>query len=697
MIVGTAGHIDHGKSTLVRALTGTDPSRLAEEKRRGITIELGYAFLDAPDGERIGFIDVPGHERLVHTMLAGATGIDAVMLVVAADDGVMPQTREHLAVVSLLGIRRGVVVVTKTDRVSPERVTLVMRDARTLLAAGPLADAPILPVAATDGLGLDALKAWLFDTCAAARAPAAESPAGTPATADAFPRAGFRLAVDRAFTLGGIGTVVTGTVFAGEVRTGDALRSAPGERSTRARSLHAQNRPTARAGRGQRCAINVASLARDDVERGDWLCAPAITLRTERIDVSLTLWHAEEQPLRSGAHVHLHAGAADVTARVVLLDGEPLAPGATRLAQLILQAPIAIWCADRVVLRDASASRTLAGGQVLDPFAPARYRKTPERLDLLRALRDGSTPETRLAALLSRAPHGVEWERWRRAEGLLVPSGAIDWNRFDATPIDGAAAAAAAARTASSAGSGPQWLIGNAARRALEHALEEAIARVHREEPDALGIDAARLRRLAAPRAAPAVVDAAIQRLLADERLARHGAFLHAPDHLVTLAPAEEALAAQIVPRLAQGGYDPPWVRDLARELTTPEAQVRQTLVRMAIRGQVFQVVRDLYYDAAVIERLAAIVRELANDGADERAAPDGTGGIRAAEFRDHTGLGRKRAIQILEFFDRIGLLRRVRDAHLLRPGSTLFGGGAPGVRESTDRSIAADEAADDR
>jgi len=476
MIVGTAGHIDHGKSTLVRALTGTDPSRLAEEKRRGITIELGYAFIDAPDGERIGFIDVPGHERLVHTMLAGATGIDAVMLVVAADDGVMPQTREHLAVVSLLGIRRGAVVVTKIDRASPERVAQVVRDVHALIAASPLADAPILPVSAAEGRGLDALKTWLFDaatalsssgtspgsTDASTDGETIDSPAGPPA-ANAFPHPGFRLAVDRTFTLDGIGTVVTGTVFAGEVRIGDALRSAPGARPTRARSLHAQNRPTTRAGRGQRCAVNVAGLARDDVERGDWLCAPEIALRTDRIDVSLTLWHAEDKPLRSGVNVHLHAGAADRMARLVLLEGESLAPGAEMLAQLILQAPIAIWSADRIVLRDASASRTLAGGQVLDPFAPARYRKTPERLDLLRALRAGPTPGARLAALLARAPHGIEWDRWRRAEGLLSSHGTIDWDPFDAVPIDGASGSAS-----SSVEAGPHWVIGNGAQRALD-------------------------------------------------------------------------------------------------------------------------------------------------------------------------------------------------------------------------------------
>ncbi|HSI57044.1 MAG TPA: selenocysteine-specific translation elongation factor, partial [Ideonella sp.] len=408
MIVGTAGHIDHGKTTLVRALTGVDTDRLPEEKQRGITIELGYAFLDAGDAqtERIGFIDVPGHERFVHTMLAGASGIDYALLLVAADDGVMPQTREHLAVLSLLGLRRGAVVVTKTDRVDAARLADVHAQVHELLAPSSLADAPVLDVSAYRQLGVDELKTLLQGEAR-----------GTPA----HPRQqdAFRLAIDRAFTLAGVGTVVTGTVHAGQVQVGDELALTPAPANTpllRVRSLHAQNQPVAGAHAGQRCAVALAGIAKEAISRGQWLVAPAVALATERLDVSLSLWPGEAKALRTGTPVHVHIGASDTLATVAVLKppgDETLAPGETALAQLVLRSPIAAWHGDRVVVRDASASRTLAGGSVLDPHAPTRYRRTPQRLAELRA-RQQPTAAGRLAALLAAAPFGVDLPRWSR-------------------------------------------------------------------------------------------------------------------------------------------------------------------------------------------------------------------------------------------------------------------------------------------
>ncbi|HSC01040.1 MAG TPA: selenocysteine-specific translation elongation factor, partial [Burkholderiaceae bacterium] len=355
MIVGTAGHIDHGKTTLVRALTGVDTDRLPEEKRRGISIELGYAFLDAPprDGrsERIGFIDVPGHERLVHTMLAGATGIDLALLLVAADDGVMPQTREHLAVLSLLGVARGAVVITKADRADARQLDAVRRDVAALVADTPLRATPVFVLSATNGDGVEALRSWLFGQTL--RAGVAHDGA-----------LGFRLAIDRAFTLDGVGTVVTGTVHAGAVQVDDELELVPAREATRVRvrSLHAQNRAVDRALAGQRCAVALAGVAKEAIARGQWLTAPSIALASDRIDVQLTLWHGETHALRSGTPVHVHLGASDTPGTVAILDGaDPLPPGASACVQLVLQRPIGAWHGDRVVLRDASASRTLAG------------------------------------------------------------------------------------------------------------------------------------------------------------------------------------------------------------------------------------------------------------------------------------------------------------------------------------------------
>lgn len=743
MIVGTAGHIDHGKTTLVRALTGVDTDRLPEEKKRGISIELGYAYLEVgrsggaglegdgpgatrrgwgrldeagvpPPGveaeaeaarvDRIGFIDVPGHERLVHTMLAGATGIDFALLLVAADDGVMPQTREHLAVLSLLGIARGAVVITKIDRADAARVTAVANEAEALLAGTPLAGAPVLALSATRGEGVDALRALLFDEARRTRVPgqgpadvggesgrascldlscddshcdssgdstaasdAASNRAFHPASARESVRApdrraadaaarpdrgtdsnlAFRLAVDRAFTLAGVGTVATGTVHAGQLRVGDEVVCVPGDpmRRMRVRSIHAQNRDALEATGGQRCALALAGVPKEDVPRGSWLVAPAAALATSRLDVELSVWPGESRALRSGSGVHVHIGAADVLGSIAVLDGgrDALVPGARGRVQLVLQVPIAAWHGDRVVLRDASATRTLAGGRVLDPHAPTRYRRTPERLAALDAA-SMVAPAGRLQGWLEAAPLGVDVLRWQRSEGL---------KEVPALPTDALQARAAGVHEALAA----------THARGIEGATMAALHRFHAAQPEEPGPDAGRLRRLVAPRLSPALWRALLIGLQARGSVATQGAFVQLPDQAVRLSASEMRIAQKVAPLLAAGGFDPPWVRDLARDTREPEALLRSTLARLAQRGELHQVVRDLYYPVATVERLAALARELAAHA----------GEVRAAAFRDRTGLGRKRAIQVLEYFDRIGLLRKVADVHRLRGDSSLF------------------------
>jgi len=650
MIVGTAGHVDHGKTALVGALTGVDTDRLPEEKRRGLTIELGYAFVAAPDGAVIGFVDMPGHERLVHTMLAGATGIDAVLLVVAADDGVMPQTREHVAIAALLGLRRGVVALNKCDRADPARIAAVRAQVDALLHGTPLAGAPVFPTSAVTGEGLPALRDWLHRQAGSA----ADAPP---------PDAAFRLPLDRAFTLHGLGTVVTGTVAAGSVRPGDALALGVAGHPVRVRSVHAQGREAPSASAGQRCALALAGLDVARIGRGDWAVDPAAWLATDRLDVALTVWGDEERPLRSGTPVHLHLGAADVPARLVVLDGPDLAPGRQGLAQLVAQRPIGAWRGDRVVLRDASATRTIAGGVVLDPLAPARHRAAPQRRRELESCGHGEDrghpqershthghrhgpASDRLAALAQACPDGVDLQVYRRTAGLL-PS----W----VAPGDGLETI------------GPPtapWILASAHREALEQALLAALAQCHAREPEAMGVDAQRLRRLARPRLDPAVFDALIARMTDDGRIARQGGFLRLPAHAAALSAAEARWAARLLPRVEAGGFDPPWVRDHAAALGAPEAAVRATLGALGRRGDVHRVLKDLYFHAQSIERLASIARELA-------AAH---GEVRAAAFRDAAGIGRNRAVQILEYFDGIGLLQRVGAGHRLRAQAPPLG-----------------------
>lgn len=624
MIVGTAGHIDHGKTALVQALTGVDTDRLPEEKARGISIELGYAFAPLPDGTVLGFVDVPGHEKFVHAMLAGATGLDFALLVVAADDGVMPQTREHLAIVDLLGIAAGAVAITKADKATDERIAEVSRDVRALLAATALADVPVFAVSARTGAGIAALREHL---AAAARN-----------TRQRDDRGGFRLAVDRSFTLQGIGTVVTGTVHAGRVAVGDELVVLPGAHKVRARSIHAQNRASDHAHAGERCALNVAGVRREDVERGAWVVDPRIAAETSRFDAEVTWLGDVPRAVAGGTSVHLHLGAAHVPARLVALESRR--DGArTMLCQVLPQRPVAALHGDRFVIRDAAAAHTLGGGRVLDPAAPQRYRRTPERLAILAALALPE-PAQRLCALVADAAGGVDLRQFARAQNVL--------------DLDPLVQHAGGRRVTTDA---IDFLVADAHWRMLGERIRTALAQFHERQPDELGPEASRLKRIALPR----LDDALFRALVADEiaagRLRRQGPWVHLPDHDNGPSPQERALLDRALPRIADGAFDPPWVRDLARDLGEPEALLRPALVRAAKRGDVFQVVRDLFYSRRAVGQMAALARAL----------QDVDGEVRAAAFRDATGLGRKRAIQVLEFFDRIGFARRVRDSHYLR------------------------------
>ena len=631
MIVGTAGHIDHGKTTLVHALTGVDTDRLAAEKARGISIELGYAYQPLEAGGVLGFVDVPGHERFIHTMLAGAAGIDFALLVVAADDGVMPQTREHLAILDLLGIEHGAVALTKADRVDAVRIAEVEHDLEPLLADTALAGSPLFPVSAVSGQGIDALREHLH---AAAQAMQRADETG-----------GFRLAVDRSFSLKGAGTVVTGTVFAGRVTVGDELMVTPSGMPVRLRGLHVMNQPAQVGQAGQRCALNLSAIGKDEIARGDWIVAPALHAPTARFDVRLNLAPQAPAPLAHWAPVHLHLGAAHVMARVALLEGEKLAPGASMLAQLVADHPLGALNGDRFILRDAEARHTLGGGTVLDPDAPARKRKTPLRLAELAALETPDIPQ-RLARLLDLGgvnlnTCGVHWNRDDLAGHLPADSTRVNAGRED-------------------------WAFSGAHWAGLKDKLRTDLAGFHERFPDELGSEAARARRMFFPKLAAPVFAALTDAVLADGSVRRSGAWLHLPTHSVELSREDEALWQRIRPWLVEAPIDPPWMRDLAKRAGRDEASMRRLLQKLARQGKLYQVVRDLFYLPEAVAGLAAWVQEL------EHAC----GETRAAEFRDKSGLGRKRAIQVLEFFDRVGYTRRVREAHRLRnPG--LFGGDA--------------------
>ena len=631
MIVGTAGHIDHGKTALLKALTGQQGDRRREERERGITIDLGYAYADLGEGTLTGFIDVPGHERFIHNMLAGASGIDCLLLVVAADDGVMPQTREHLAIVELLGIRRALVALTKIDRVEPERIATVRRQIDDLLASGPLAGAPVFPVSSASGEGIDALRQALVAEAARAEARGTDGH--------------FRLAIDRAFSVSGTGVVVTGTAFAGRVQVGDELQLSPSGRSVRVRGLHAQNREAGQAHAGQRVALNLAGerLAVEQIHRGDWLLQPLLHAPTQRIDIQFQLLPGETHELKHWTPVHAHLGAQDVTARIALLEGESLAPGVWMFAQLLLNAPIHAVHGDRIVLRDQSAQRTLGGGRVLDPFAPPRNRRREARLAQLRAL-DAASLEQALPGLLAEAHNGLEPQALER-----------QFNR----PRDGWQLPASAVQIATR--QGPR-LFDQQRWQTLGTQLLAALRRFHEEQPDELGPDRDRLRRFALPQLERPVFIALLEQALAAGEIASSGPWLHRPDHQVRLTAQEEALKARLWPLLEAGRFDPPWVRDLAGTLGAEEMQTRLLLRKLARLGLLQQVVKDLFYPELTIRQLAGHALQLEAQ----------SGVIRAAAFRDQIQLGRKRSIQLLEHFDRIGFTRRFGNERKIRHDNAL-------------------------
>ena len=507
---------------------------------------------------------------------------------------------------------------------------------RALLRASAMADATVFATAATqpDDAGTRALRQHLMQL---AQEGAARHAGGL-----------FRLAVDRAFSLTGQGTIVTGTVFGGQVRVGDSLTHSATGRSVRVRSLHAQNRASDLGSAGQRVALNLVGIAHSEIARGDWLAEPVALQPSTRLDVRLH-WLQDSPPLQGWTAVHLHLGTQHCTGHVLPLgnpDDGPLLPGHEGYAQLVLDAPAHTLPGDRVIVRNAQASRTLAGAMVLDPNAPARKRRSPQRQATWQAL------EHWLAAgdtgpLLAQARFGLPLSHLQRLCGQRQPPVPPGLQRI---PLP----------------YGDTLLLHPQAWQPLHTQVLETLARFHAQHPDEPGVHSARLRRMVWPGLTSAQHDALWQALLASllthGQLHRQGAWLHLPEHRIALSAQETAMAQCLLPHIDAGRFDPPWVRDLATLLGLGEELVRQLLRKLARQGQLFQVVKDLFYAQHHMDALAALVAEL--------AAQDPQGQVAARQFRDATGLGRKRAIQIMESFNRLGYTRRVGDAHVLRPDS---------------------------
>jgi selenocysteine-specific elongation factor len=628
MIVATAGHVDHGKTSLIRALTQIDTDRLAEEKRRGMSIDLGFAYADFGVSAPIGFVDVPGHERFVRNMLAGVAAIDCALLVIAADDGPMPQTIEHLAILELLGVQQAIVALTKIDRVDEARRAQAAQEIRTLLANTSMRDALIFPLVASTGEGVEALRESLTDLAKQIEAKAAlvnssQQPAGN-----------FRLSIDRAFVLPGAGLVVSGAVYAGRAQVGDRVVVSPEGVEARIRSIHAQNQSSQFALAGQRCALNLSgpNLNKETVGRGAWVLAEQIHAPTQRLDVELTLLASEARALVDGATVQLHLGAASMSARVALLRTKTLVAGQRGWAQLVLDRPIATLQGDRFVLRDQAAQRTIGGGRVIDPFGLIRGRAKEGRLLELAAM-SAATAHEALIGMLDLKSDGLDLQQFECAWNLNQAQQA----QLRALP--GLRLIAHKKRDLALAES--KW-------QALRKLLLEAIAQHHASHADSLGLSESALIAIVSRNTI--IASAVLRSLLEEQVIIRDGLVIRDPNHLARMNEKDQLLFEKISIVLLANGLRPPIVLELAKALEIDPSMLLAFLQRASQGGHLAAVASNRFYLLSTIADLVGIAGEL--------AAQSPESGFDAGAYRDRSGIGRNSTIQVLEYFDRHGFTR---------------------------------------
>ena len=631
IILGTAGHVDHGKTALVKALTGVDTDRLKEEKERGITIELGFASLDLPGGGTVGVVDVPGHERFIKNMVSGAAGIDLVMMVVAADEGIMPQTREHLHICSLLGIRKGLVALSKVDLVDNEWRELVADDIRNFLKGTFMEDAPILPVSALTGSGLPELLQALAHSASEI---GAKSDAGL-----------FRLPVDRVFSIRGFGTVATGTLVSGSIAVGEEVAILPGRVVSRVRGLQIHNHSVSEAESGQRTAVNLQGIERAAIERGNVLTRPGALDPTRRLDVFFEYLPGNDRKMKNRALVRFHAGTSELMARLTLLDRDEIEPGGKAYAQLFLAAPAVAMAGDRFVVRSYSPVTTVGGGQVIDPLSRKHKRRSEGVIQELDRLHHGSEPE-RLAVIIGRASFdGID------PRGLVIRTGLpaaqvrkgldLIFSRRQAVLLDREETRAVAPEV-------------------YEELQQRTIGeiRVHHEKfPLREGLSREELRMKLGAFIGPKLFHAAMRDLEKAGKIVTDRENIRLPDHRVSLQDDQESLRREIAEWYRQAGLAPPSLREVTEKFAQHKSQIGGILNVMLKNGTLTKINEDLCFDAQALQRLREDYKNrLLKDG---KATP--------ATFKELTGLTRKYIIPLMEYFDATKLTVRSGDHRLLR------------------------------
>jgi len=631
LILGTAGHIDHGKTSLVRALTGMDTDRLKEEKQRGITIELGFAKLELAGDIQFGIVDVPGHERFVRTMVAGVGGMDLVMLVIAADEGVMPQTREHLEICQLLGVNKGVVAITKCDMVDEEWLQLVVEDVRDYLVGSFLEEASIMPVSAKTHAGLEELKSALFDLALEVH--------------EKSDHGFFRLPVDRVFTVPGFGTVVTGTLLSGRIATGDEVEILPSGLVSRVRSVQSHGAKAENGAAGQRLAVNLQGVEHGDVARGDVVVPRGIFRTTRTVDARIDYLPSAQRELKHRATLRLHSATYEVPAQVILLDRDSLVPGDSAFVQLRLKSPVLLLPGDYFIVRSYSPQITVGGGVVIDPAPPRRRRRSDRALELLHALDAGRGDEKLRLLIRESLLSGLP------LEDLIIRSGLPE------KEVESALAGLLSRCEIVQVVRKPRVFLSKDAFEELKSLLLEGVEAYVRENPLRDGIGKEELKAHIPKRSDLRFFGAVLNALEKEEKVVADRELVKIPGHRASAVVGQSGLLTQLEHALEVGGNEPPSIKELCAMVQSGEKDVLDHLNLLAREERVVKVKADLFYAprhlSGLQEKLVAYLQE--------------TGEITPPQFRELTGLSRKYMIPLLEYFDQEKLTIRVGDKRVLR------------------------------
>ena len=632
MIIATAGHVDHGKTELVKALTGIDTDRLLEEKARGLSVDLGFAYHTLPDNTILGFVDVPGHDNFIRNMLAGVAGIDLGLLVVAADDGVMPQTREHLAILSLMEIRQYIVALTKIDCVSSGRVYDVADQVDRLLTAQGHEGVTIYPVCAPENQGIgELMKALKSRVKAASAAWTAEHH--------------FRMSIDRVFTLKGVGLVVTGMVFSGAVRKGESMTLSTDGSQVRVRGIRAHNTASNGAKAGERCAINIAGrgLNKEVVRRGNWLMHPSLYAPTRRIDVEVKVLASETGPLKHWTPTHLHIGADHLSARVAVLSGGAIPAGGQGLAQLVVSRDAFAVHGDTFVLRDQSAQRTIAGGRVIDPFSPKRGRARPARIAALNAMQHRNVTDA-LRALTDGSETGVLLTPFSVAYNLPAPRLDMLIDRLSLRRVGQQSKQRVFCET--------QW-------HRLGAKVVGAVKGFHRSKPMSPGASVKDIQLALSPHIETSILEVLLGTLVEEQRLNSRGTRFHLPSHNIRISVRDQQLLDRVAPKLAPRSGTPLSLHQAAADLKVDLETLEMTLKTASRLGKMVLIGKNRYAPTHFVAKLGVVAERLAANSADRC--------FTTAEYRKQTTLGRNFVIDVLEYFDQIGFTERNGNTRYIR------------------------------